>query len=936
MKKISFRVWKKSIILVGVIIGLGALVYFALNYRIGADQQAGEKFNEGIAPLALEAKTQIKTTVQGSKYRFSYLGEKNEATVYFIDVDNLEVRERGMIKISLETLDGRVEPVIKSKPYFRDTQGQVVNSEIRSALVSHKLRGDSLELVFRDNLAGSSNLQIKSRKIVITPLGKTLKISSDTLETGDSVPLNNYAGLSVGLVSAGSRTINIPYMPNVPVFLKGDRFTSAFIDSTKSNSTFMFEETPENLSNPEKAVEFNFNKTRFASYPSSTFYEETAPGRTNPFKETFYLTVSQNITDHFPATQNQVSAYREQIGKFASINYWVIGNFLENFDGTAEETLPFDLGEFGKKGEKIKPLVEFQYQQAFLEILKKYSLDNLIVKSHAWQKTPRSDLPPEQFPIELNYGSDAQYKGMIAKSKEQGYIFTNHLLWTYLQDSSPLNQLLSSYVSKKTNGKPKKKSDFGDSLSPSGYFKAAERINPQTGKTLIAELAGLGISGAFLDTSAAYAPYRLGEVSALDKDASTLKQTVALNKKFFDYLKTNLRGPLIGEGGKGVDRFDSYYAGYMEAVEREADDPYGAIIPDYELNVVKAKMVGLGMGQVSRWACRGQSVEIDPTTKQSGECEDGFAAYNWDRYRAQTITYGHAISLRGPTHPEIRKKLDPQVKALDKFINTSRYYIKEYFLTQKLQELYSNSPISSISYYDSSGLIGTLSQTLREKTDYDFRNSRIKLNYANGTVVFVNNSQNSNWEIDLDGKKEVLPPNGFFAFNKSVPGWKGSDYFKAGHVLMKNSAPAYFSVSDDYLFVEGENYLVLPNNEIATHNLWVVRSDGTRIFCDNGKMCSTESGSTASPTPTAGLSHAPTSSPFPPDSSASVQANSQAQTSARAVRRVVYAPVEGVKKYVAASDIRSGISAIAYIILGFTSIVGVLIAVYLSSQNRSQ
>ena len=938
MKQLNSGVWRKAFLSLGAVLIIALSIFIAIKYKIGADQIKSTKYNENITPLGLNQKTQTKITQSGTEYRIRYIDQAGKSLTYLIDVNDPEIKDGGYLKISLEKPDRSVEPLIEPKPYFRDSSAKILkgaDASYKSTLASHKSTGSSVELEFDDRLS-SDDATARLRTVSITPKGKSLKIStkSNDIDNPPAALNANYAGLSIGADSLKSdaRTINIPYMPNIPIFLKDGVFASAYIDPTDSNGTFMLEENPQNLSNIQNSINYKYNKTKFAAYPSSSLYEETTPGKTNPLYETLYLTASDEISDLFANAQNQATSYRNSISKFAFTNYWVIGNFMDNLDST-QEKLPFNLGEFGKAGGKLANLKEFQYQQAYLKILKGYSLDDLFVKSHAWQKNPRVDLPPEQFPIEPNYGTEQQYKAMIKQSKDMGFVFTNHQFWTYLNDTSPLKNLLSGYISTKSNGEPKKKTDFGKTLSPTAYIKAAERQNPQSAISQIAELTNLGISGAFLDTQAAYAPYRLGEVSARDPNASSLKQTISLNKRFFEYLKTHYRGALTGEGGKGVDRFDTYYAGYMDSIEREADDPYGAVIPDFELSVIKAKMIGSGMGQVSRWACRGKNIENDPTNSLSGEneCGEGFADYNWDRYRAQTISYGHAASLKGPTHPAVRKKLDLEGKKLDNFKNEIRYLIKEYFLTHTLQKLYIDSPIKSIEYYDKSSLIGNLSQVQTKKPNYSFLASQIKLTYSNGTIIHINNSQQSNWEIAPQEKK-ILPPNGFYAENKFMPGWQKKGFFQAGFVL-ENNNPVYFSQSEDYTFSQIKG------------NLYVAKKDGKKISCNGGNICQTGliPADTASPTKTP----VPASSQTPASVSSS-QSSSTANDSST-VRQDLISPNQfsvrdlgkkaspsGTSKYVSASAIRSGIPAIAYIIFSGSAIVIVLLGVYRAKKRNQQ
>ncbi len=97
-------------------------------------------------------------------------------------------------------------------------------------------------------------------------------------------------------------------------------------------------------------------------------------------------------------------------------------------------------------------------------------------------------------------------------------------------------------------------------------------------------------------------------------------------------------GPLFGEGGEGANRFDSYFAGAVDGVERQVERRWRArVVPDFELLAVKPRMLNHGMGYYSRYWV--ESASRRPRPGQN----------DLDQYRATEIAFGHAGFLGDDT-----------------------------------------------------------------------------------------------------------------------------------------------------------------------------------------------------------------------------------------------------------------------------------------------
>ena len=115
--------------------------------------------------------------------------------------------------------------------------------------------------------------------------------------------------------------------------------------------------------------------------------------------------------------------------------------------------------------------------------------------------------------------------------------------------------------------------------------------------------ANYNCNASYLDVNPAWRPDSLNQIS-LDTnapDSKTMKDSIIGNKTLFDALHSTYSGLLSGEGAGTSSRFDSAYAGYVDAVEREITGGLDAnIIVDYELKHIRTLMANQGMGLYSR------------------------------------------------------------------------------------------------------------------------------------------------------------------------------------------------------------------------------------------------------------------------------------------------------------------------------------------------
>lgn len=120
--------------------------------------------------------------------------------------------------------------------------------------------------------------------------------------------------------------------------------------------------------------------------------------------------------------------------------------------------------------------------------------------------------------------------------------------------------------------------------------------------------------------------------------------------------------------------------------------------------------------------------------------------FNFDRYNAMSIAYGHAGFIGEIHHGMVEQQ-----------VNT-------YFMFRALQEQYldTDADIDQLLYFALDGTSFNLDAAVR--AGYDFTRSRLSVKYSNGLQLFLNFST-SDWSVTIGGVVRVLDPNGYAAVN---------------------------------------------------------------------------------------------------------------------------------------------------------------------------
>jgi uncharacterized protein DUF5696 len=487
-----------------------------------------------------------------------------------------------------------------------------------------------------------------------------------------------YCGFTFGtLGSPAAREVLIPYTIDPVYLLENGGFAAAYVDRFLSGAN--------------------------AAPRGTAFYRADAEGATPPISETLYITVAADPLDTLPTLEAAPSPYRGELARRVVLDVWSDSPFA-----TDQET-------FAK--------------------LRRYGLADVLLHYQTWQQYGFGCRLPAHYPANPERGDNEEFRRLIRFVQDQGWLVA--LREDYTSISAETSYWDETVVARTADG----------ALRPArlgGYAIAAERMLPfaRLESTKIERNYSPGAASA--GCSAAYNPEDQLHQIDLGRDnrsSRTLAEAIRHAQTLFRYLGDLHRGPVIGEGGEGPGRFDTFYVGVVDGFERPLDGrASGPVIPDFELRRVQPLMANHGVGYYGRFfnEIHGQA-PIDP------------AKVSWDLYRSTEIAFAHAGFLSTAQVPP--PHLGPWVP-----MGSMREAFAEYFLMRAVQERLMTTPVRRIAYHHAGEYLG-LSEALR--AGLDLSQSQLRIEYERGLTVFVNRHARQEWAVRWAGMTYTLPPFGW-------------------------------------------------------------------------------------------------------------------------------------------------------------------------------
>ncbi len=559
--------------------------------------------------------------------------------------------------------------------------------------------------------------------------------------------------------------VRVPYMAAVPVTMLDHKwFVSSLLDYNASGASQLLPRGPE--SRPG-----GFTNEVAVLYPPDV------AGNVGAVDETAWITVSRRIEDAFVTLPGGSTPRRSAL----------VGRVAVGLTGDPEA-------------------VTFDAEADYLARLRQWGVTDLVVVKEHWQASDAA-LPAQGPPAAAAGGMAgltrlAQASDLLAPSRA-------YTLTVPGCPERPNAHYRASEVVRGADGALKRLPDDAPGatrctdasmmprylLAPAGARRAAVVDT--------ASLGGLGQLATYLPVLTAWNPAVAWPGAAdnvLDRTAAALNPaSIGAAVREYKVLLSELQatGPVVGEGAVGFFElgFDTFYAGYVDGLMRSLasgspDQPpaVGALVaPDFELSMVRPRMVGYGMGPYDHFF--GPESAAGPISDEA-----------LDVLRTFSLAYGHAGAwwLADPALP------GPL---------TAAEQVKEYFTMGALQARYLDAPLVAVRYWTADGRSLDLSTALQQ--DLDLASPRLEVRYGDGLNLWVNHGE-AVWPVTAGTESYALPAHGWLA--------TGAEGFVAYSALVEGRRVDY-AWTPEYVLMDGRGRTTFFGSQSA-RDLKVVFADG--------------------------------------------------------------------------------------------------------------
>ncbi|NMB77149.1 MAG: hypothetical protein GYA21_18730, partial [Myxococcales bacterium] len=340
-----------------------------------------------------------------------------------------------------------------------------------------------------------------------------------------------------------------------------------------------------------------------------------------------------------------------------------------------------------------------------------YGLTRLAIIFHDWQRHGYDQGLPDHHPANPALGTGEEMAAFGAEARSAGMLLALHENYTDMYPDNPPDYPSPLYDESAIALDPQGQKKLGwyhPYTHQQAFVIAASRMIDFSRLESGDIARDYAPSAAYLDVSTGWSPGRAIDHSSAHGHPPTLAAAFAEHVALYDFLRGLYRGPLLGEGGEGPARFDTFFAGAVDAVERQTERRrFARVNPEFELLCVRPRMLNHGLGYYSRYFA------------PFGQETPNVAAADLDQYRASEIAFGHAGFLGD---------------SIDAVPDWLSLHAPEYWLLAALQARYTEAPLLEVQYHNGNAFV-SLEDALR--SGLDLSRARLRLDYQDLTV-FVN------------------------------------------------------------------------------------------------------------------------------------------------------------------------------------------------------
>lgn len=710
---------------------------------------APDPATDRLMPLAAKAggTGRVEFLAAAQSYRFIFSG--SPALTLELDLSHPDVANG---RLAIRHLQSNRFLIAGAGLYYRTLDGALLEPRILRLVgavtsVTPEVLPDGLRLTVAEVLEDLPH----TKRYTLRMVGRALEVRAESLD-GAGPSAGAYAGFGAADIEGTSDgvSLRIPYMAAVPITMLDHKwFVSSLLDMPRSRAGRLLPRGPE----AEPGGFIN---------DVSAIYVPDAAARVPAVDETLWVTVSRRVEDTFPALPGNGSRNRAAL----------VGRVAVHVDSGGRP-------------------VPFAQVADYLDKLRGWGITDLFVTLAGWQDA--AVLAPGQAPPSVALGGAAGFTrlataaGLLAPS--QAYTLTlPGCIGRPNPAYAPGDRVTGADAQFKALAADIPGAPLCGGVPMTRYLLAPDAAR-RVAEVEAGKLKVLGAGGAFLPTLAAWNPAwpwpgaddTVQDQLPTPQHAANLGDTVRAYKDLFGAVQK--QGPLVAEGASGYweTGYDSFYAGYLDGLWRSlaTGSPEvppangGLVVPDYELSVVRSRLVGLGMGPYPSFFGADES---------AGRLSDS----QLDAQRAFGLAYGHAGAWW------VRQPSGGASEPL-----TEAEQAKEYFTARAVQARTLDAPLLAVRYVSSEGVERDLSNAFIQ--NLDLAGPRLALRYANGVSVWVNHAE-ALWSVQLGVESFDLPrhgwlvtgPDGFLAYSALAEGRRVDYLWTPEYVLLDGRGQTTF------------------------------------------------------------------------------------------------------------------------------------------------
>ncbi|TAJ16172.1 MAG: hypothetical protein EPO68_11520 [Planctomycetota bacterium] len=629
-------------------------------------------------------------------------------------------------------------------------------------LLAHGITNQTAWFEWQDSMpkTGGGTI-VHRRRHELSIAGRSLKLRVRSLDPAGPA-VDNYSAYSPGVWTSGTTALasaapkHVAYMDQIGILLvNGQWFASTFVDLFQSAATrhnaAAFSQLPTAPPAPPGL---------FASYAELMWYEAASDGKVTPLDETSWITLAPTVEPCFVESSAAPSPYASKLARKVGV--------------TLAET-PF-AGAYANDLAKVQQLVSFGFDDVHL------------FKQH-WMRYGTNRRSTSHAPPHPGGGSEAQFKAFITAARAQPQwnvaVYTDMYSLDHAQghdDNPNYSENPAHYENFEDGLKAADLSyregfnlaqDLGVPTTPYYYTRilAPKRAWKHWQREADAFVTSYGANAAYFDINCISSPdlivtgegLNVGGAISLDARSpsdGTIRGAIRSYKGLYRGADVRSGGPSVGEGSfVGYEsRFDTFYTGYLDGTYRTLStggSPYQQatsgqvqpVIVDYEVNHVRGRHWGIGLGQYTRFFYQGAPGSNYPLADAA-----------IDEYRATEISYLHngyfltnGLTTDGGEYLRIAQQ------------------VKEYYVLRALQEQWEVAGAATVRYRTATSGSSWIDLSTGLKTGFNFAQCLLRITFANGLVQHVNHGtqavQESGYWIPPNGWAITHPTNGFQALS---------------------------------------------------------------------------------------------------------------------------------------------------------------------------